>query len=313
MHGLPVVTSDGTVVGVVSRKDVEALRGDYRAASVSAAMRSPAVTIRDRAHVSDAAALMLAHGIHRLPVVDARGRLSGIITRSDVEGGMDYAANTSSLLDFATGRDVSFRSLMTLDEEAWRAEERGRGGAAPAPTLAPAAQVAGAWGLTYLYDGECSMCRNLKGALQQADRQGRLRFVDIAGPDYRPEDHGGVSWERAMEKIHVVKRDGGVLAGAAALEALYGAVGWGWMWRSAQAVPGLGWVAERTVDLVSALRLPLSGKALGALAAMRRARQEQRGDTGCRECGGRAGGEATAHAVLAAADAPYSRARRPRP
>jgi CBS domain-containing protein len=47
-------------------------------------MTSPAVTIRPRRAVSEAAALMLDRRVNRLPVVDDHGRLVGIVTRSDL-------------------------------------------------------------------------------------------------------------------------------------------------------------------------------------------------------------------------------------
>lgn len=84
-----------------------------------------------------------------------------------------------------------------------------------------------------------------------------------------------------MEKIHVVTRSGGVLKGQEALNALYDAVGWGWVTTATRAVPALGWIAGRAVDAVSALRLPLSGKTIANLSAIRRAQQEQAGDAEC--------------------------------
>jgi len=47
------------------------------------AMTSPALTIRPKQRVSDAAALMIAHRVNRLPVV-AGGQLVGIVTRADL-------------------------------------------------------------------------------------------------------------------------------------------------------------------------------------------------------------------------------------
>lgn len=45
---------------------------------------SPAVSIRKRAHTGEAAGLMLAHKIHRLPVVDKDNKLLGIVSRTDI-------------------------------------------------------------------------------------------------------------------------------------------------------------------------------------------------------------------------------------
>ena len=82
---MPVVASEGSkaLVGVLSRKDVV---GKDRAsgALVKDAMSSPPVALRSTARVAEAAALMLKHKVHRIPVVDAKARLVGIVTRTDI-------------------------------------------------------------------------------------------------------------------------------------------------------------------------------------------------------------------------------------
>ena len=104
ISGLPVVR-DGRVVGVVSEADILAKerggapeRGlfgfllDDRAAAelkleartAGEAMSAPAVTIRSERPVSEAAATMIDEGVNRLPVVDAEGKLLGIVTRADL-------------------------------------------------------------------------------------------------------------------------------------------------------------------------------------------------------------------------------------
>ena len=105
ISGLPVVDSDGTVLGVLSEADmlVQA-RGARRgggplawfidpldisdrlklAASVVAeAMTAPPVTIESGRTIAAAAELMIERGINRLPVVDL-GKLVGIVTRNDL-------------------------------------------------------------------------------------------------------------------------------------------------------------------------------------------------------------------------------------
>jgi CBS domain-containing protein len=106
VSGFPVVGDDGRVVGVVSEADMlakEAMEDGYRgwpgrvaatthrterrkAGGVTAGdlMTSPAVTVAADDTVEHAAALMYTRGLKRLPVVDAAGRLVGIISRVDV-------------------------------------------------------------------------------------------------------------------------------------------------------------------------------------------------------------------------------------
>jgi CBS domain-containing protein len=107
VSGLPVVGRDGTLLGVLSEGDVlfrargeaEAIGGPLAwlispskleelekldATLVGEAMSAPAVTIgRDRT-VASAASLMIERGVNRLPVVDAAGKLVGIVTRADL-------------------------------------------------------------------------------------------------------------------------------------------------------------------------------------------------------------------------------------
>jgi predicted transcriptional regulator len=82
ISGVPVLTDDGTVLGVVSEADI--LRGE-RGIPLTAgeAMTSPALTIAPVASVNEAARIMTARGINRLPVVQD-GRLVGIVSRADL-------------------------------------------------------------------------------------------------------------------------------------------------------------------------------------------------------------------------------------
>jgi len=106
VSGFPVVDDDGKVIGVVSEADMmakEAMAGGHhglrgtvaamvhrterrKAGGVTAGdlMTSPAVTITAEDTVEHAASLMYSRKLQRLPVVDATGRLVGIISRVNV-------------------------------------------------------------------------------------------------------------------------------------------------------------------------------------------------------------------------------------
>ena len=85
-HGLPVVSADtGQVVGVLSRSDVRRLgEANTSAYTVGEAMSAPPICVRPRAHIAEAAGVMLQHKVHRLPVVDDRSVPVGVATRQDV-------------------------------------------------------------------------------------------------------------------------------------------------------------------------------------------------------------------------------------
>ena len=105
ISGVPVVEPDGCVVGVVSEADIllkeqglpptldgflgrvlDEAYGDgerFEARTAGEAMTSPAVTVTPQQTVAEAAQLMLARRVNRLPVVDGLG-LAGIVTRADL-------------------------------------------------------------------------------------------------------------------------------------------------------------------------------------------------------------------------------------
>lgn len=105
--GVPVVDADGVVVGVLSEADILVKEGGHRetrhgvlhwllepeapgladklgARTAGEAMTSPPVTIAADRPVRDVANTMLDEGVNRLPVVDADGRLVGLVTRGDL-------------------------------------------------------------------------------------------------------------------------------------------------------------------------------------------------------------------------------------
>jgi CBS domain-containing protein len=135
ISGLPVVDDDGKLLGVVSEGDflmkeqgAEAIHhrplsrifGESRtsrsrlakigALTAGQAMTSPALTIASGRHISEAAALMTARGVNRLPVVDD-GRLVGIVTRADLVRA--YVRSDEELA--ATIRDDVLLRILWLD------------------------------------------------------------------------------------------------------------------------------------------------------------------------------------------------------
>lgn len=104
VSALPVIDAEGTVVGVVSEADLmlkqEGLdlelrplferrrrrreRAKAAAKTAGELMTSPAVTIRARVPVAEAARTMHETGVKRLPVTDQVGHLVGIVSRADL-------------------------------------------------------------------------------------------------------------------------------------------------------------------------------------------------------------------------------------
>ncbi|MEO5918262.1 MAG: CBS domain-containing protein [Candidatus Limnocylindrales bacterium] len=76
VHGLPVVDSVGSLVGVLSQTDLtraratEYLWSNWPGLAVRHLMTTPAITVHRSASLDDAARKMERHKIHRLVVVD---------------------------------------------------------------------------------------------------------------------------------------------------------------------------------------------------------------------------------------------------
>ncbi|MCC6346936.1 MAG: CBS domain-containing protein [Nitrospirales bacterium] len=106
ISGLPVVDEENRVIGVVTEADVLSMAGIGRghtfkdvirhilgeplpkhtvsACLVREVMTSPAITTTSDADIRDVATVLNEKRIKRLPVVDDRGTLIGVISRADV-------------------------------------------------------------------------------------------------------------------------------------------------------------------------------------------------------------------------------------
>jgi CBS domain-containing protein len=114
VSGLPVIDGDGKVTGMLSDRDILAYSeklmavplfsssgwllqynefpkrmvakkaGTFSNTKVKEVMSEKAVTVREDAPWFEVVSLMRKNSINRLPVVDKNGKLSGIITRTDI-------------------------------------------------------------------------------------------------------------------------------------------------------------------------------------------------------------------------------------
>lgn len=281
VEGVPVVDDLDNVVGVISRHDLRPLlsRKDYKtyfgSTLVQQVMSTPPVCVRPHARIGEAAGVMLAYKVHRLPVVDETGSLIGIVSRTDIfqpllrkkESIMgserrlwingSFPDNTFVDLD-------GFDSLASVEDFAFESDG----------ALQPQQQV---WEIKYLYDGDCSLCMSLVDMLKRRDNQGKICFVNLRDPDYDPMLNQGISFEEGMETIHVIRENNEILTGPVALQELYDAANLGWIQKIMQ-IPVFSFFVGLAYKLISALRLPIQGESMDAILAARRMRSAENDD-----------------------------------
>jgi CBS domain-containing protein len=99
ISGMPVVDDEGQLVGMLSKTDVVRHQLDEDAAPVGTlpsgqhllegtivedVMTPRVLAVREGASLADAAKIMVTAGVHRVPVVNRKGALAGLITTSDI-------------------------------------------------------------------------------------------------------------------------------------------------------------------------------------------------------------------------------------
>jgi IMP dehydrogenase len=93
ISGVPITDAEGTLVGILTNRD---LRFEHDAAQpVSAVMTSRSlVTAPVGTTIEEAEEILRRHKIEKLPVVDAEGRLTGLITVKDIQKRIEYPLAT---------------------------------------------------------------------------------------------------------------------------------------------------------------------------------------------------------------------------
>ncbi|MGE0711062.1 MAG: thiol-disulfide oxidoreductase DCC family protein [Planctomycetota bacterium] len=84
--------------------------------------------------------------------------------------------------------------------------------------------MTGPWSVEAFFDGACPLCLREVNLLRRLDRRGRLRWVDIAAPDFDAAAHGKTQ-EELMGRMHARLPDGAWVEGVEVFRRLYAAVG----------------------------------------------------------------------------------------
>lgn len=287
ISGMPVVDEQGVCVGVLSKKDLpgdpyERQRLFDSGEKIADYFTSPAICVRGHAHVVEAAAIMLKHKVHRLPVVDKDGKPVGVISRSDVF--KPLLNEKAALFNAAVVPEAQATQRNKVPEkepvEGSAKQENGTGENSEETGYTVVTQGSD-WEVKYLYDGDCSICMNLVSMLKKRDKgRGKIKFINIADVDYNPDENMYIEFEEAMQTIHVITKDQEIIKGAEALGVMYDAVGLGWV-STLQKVPGLQQLGSAAYELIAKLRLPIEGRSMDALLATRQIEKAASGKAGC--------------------------------
>ena len=84
VSAIPIVDQQGMPVGIVSESDLLLKSAQAGGRVASDVMTSPAITIPLDTRLGEAARLMQEKNVRRLVVVDQRGRIAGVVSRSDL-------------------------------------------------------------------------------------------------------------------------------------------------------------------------------------------------------------------------------------
>ena len=89
--GVPITDPDGRLVGILTNRDIRFCEGADFARPVTDFMTAdPLITAEVGTSLDEAKAILQQHRIEKLPLVDADGRLAGLITVKDIQKRLDF-------------------------------------------------------------------------------------------------------------------------------------------------------------------------------------------------------------------------------
>jgi IMP dehydrogenase len=124
ISGVPVVESDGTLVGIVTNRDMR-FETDHGRRVREVMTPMPLITASTGVTKADALALLARNKVEKLPLIDGGGRLTGLITVKDFTKSQDFPLATKD----AHGRLVVGAAVGVGEESYKRAQSLVEAGA----------------------------------------------------------------------------------------------------------------------------------------------------------------------------------------
>jgi len=124
--------------------------------------------------------------------------------------------------------------------------------------------------LEAFFDGDCPLCLKEVALLRKLDRKERIRWTDIASPDFDASSYGKTQ-EEFMAKMHGRLPDGAWIEGVEVFRQLYAAVGMGPLVALSR-LPGISHAAELGYRVFAKNRLRLTGRCQGEVCSVSGAR-----------------------------------------
>ena len=114
------------------------------------------------------------------------------------------------------------------------------------------------WAVQVFFDGECPLCMREIRMLRRLDRRSRIRFTDIAAPDFDASAYG-TDQPTLMGSIHGRLPSGEWIHGVEVFRRLYAAVGLGWLVALTR-LPGLSHLLDAAYGVFARNRLRITGR-----------------------------------------------------
>ena len=89
ISGLPVIEEDGKLIGIITNRDLK-YRKDYSTPVVDVMTKEKLITAPEGTSLEEAKDILISNRIEKLPIVDEKGYLKGLITIKDIDKIVEY-------------------------------------------------------------------------------------------------------------------------------------------------------------------------------------------------------------------------------